>query len=72
VLIMTMVVIGLVLVVVLAVAGGLSVWAWKRRSSFVSDLAEELYTKAQMDAVTRSAAQAMRDTVRPRPRGYGG
>jgi hypothetical protein len=51
-------------VIVLAVAIGVTVrYRSRRRSFFVRLLAEELYTKTQMDALTRATARAMRAEV---------
>lgn len=51
---------------VLSVVMGVALWWWHRRSTSARALAEELYTKSRMDAVTRMTAQAMRDAVRHR------
>lgn len=68
---------GLLLIVLVVVVGmaavvGVEMWWWThRRRPFVSALAAELYAQAQMDAMTRRTAQAMRDAIRVRPDRYG-
>lgn len=68
----TMLAIVLVVVVALVVGLGVLVWYWTWRRPLVGVLAEELVTRARMDALTRQTAQAMRDAVRTQQGKRGG